>query len=253
MLLRDFSFQFKYSVTIARSTLFLTLLVTALVTKISHAESFQAGLNAMDREHYATAFRAWKDLAEDGEAEAQNNIAFLYERGYGVKQSYTRAIEWYKKAAAQKSPEAIYNLGMLAFDGYGMRQDYLAAKRHFTEAAELELADAHYMLGLIYYQGHGLKLNHTLAKTHFLDAAKLGSPKGQFMVALMLQNGEGHPAAKTEPLKAFIWGTVSKINGYLDADSVLEFSKMQLSRSVQDKATELAQRCFDSEYANCPA
>ena len=158
MFLRDFSFQFKYSGTIVRTTLLLTLIFTALVSKISHAESFQAGLNAMDREHYATAFRAWKDLAEDGEAEAQNNIAFLYERGYGVKQSYTRAIEWYKKAAAQQSPEAIYNLGMLAFNGYGMRQDYLAAKRYFTEAAELELADAHYMLGLIYYQGHGLKI-----------------------------------------------------------------------------------------------
>ena len=253
MLLRDFSVRFRCPSARSRTVLLITVIVTALNATTSSADSFQAGLNAMDREHYATAFRAWKDLAEDGEAEAQNNIAYLYERGYGVKQSYTRAIEWYKKAAAQQSPEAIYNLGMLAFDGYGMRQDYLAARRYFTEAAELELADAHYMLGLIYYQGHGLKLNYTRAKTHFLDAAKLGSPKGQFMIALMLQNGEGHPAAKTEPLKAFIWGTVSKINGYPDADSVLEFSKMQLSQSVQDKAIELAQRCFDSEYANCPA
>ena len=47
MLLRDFSFQFKCSGTIARTTLLLTLIVTALVTKISQAESFQAGLNAM--------------------------------------------------------------------------------------------------------------------------------------------------------------------------------------------------------------
>ena len=141
---------------------------------------------------------------------------------------------------------------MLAYDGYGMRQDYLAARRYFIEAAELELADAHYMLGLIFYQGHGLQLNYTRAKTHFLDAAKLGSPKGQFMVALMLQNGEGHPAAKTEPLKSFIWGMVSKINGYPRADNVLEFSKMQLSQSVQVKATELAQKCLDTGYASCP-
>ncbi|MEC8620983.1 MAG: tetratricopeptide repeat protein [Pseudomonadota bacterium] len=228
-------------------------MATLTLPTSGYANPFEAGLNAMEREHYATAFRAWKDLAEDGEAEAQNNIGYLYERGYGVKQSYTRAIEWYKKAAAQKSPEAIYNLGMLAFEGYGMRQDYFSARRYFTEAAELDLADAHYMLGLIYYQGHGLKLNHTRAKTHFLDAAKLGNPKGQFMVALMLQNGEGHPAAKTEPLKSFIWGMVSKINGYPDANSVLEFSKMQLSQSVQDKAAELAQKCLDTGYANCPA
>lgn len=252
MLLRNFSLPIRKGTLTRAGRIFM---VTAALTfpASGYANPFEAGLNAMQREHYATAFRAWKDLAEDGEAEAQNNIAYLYERGYGVKQSYTRAIEWYKKAADQESPEAIYNLGMLAFEGYGMRQDYLAARRYFTEAAELDLADAHYMLGLIYYQGHGLKLNHARAKTHFLDAAKLGNPKGQFMVALMLQNGEGHPAAKTEPLKSFIWGMVSKINGYPDANSVLEFSKMQLSQSVQDKAAELAQKCLDTGYANCPA
>ena len=252
MLLRNFSLLIRKG-TLTRAGRIFTVMAALTLPTSGYANPFEAGLNAMEREHYATAFRAWKDLAEDGEAEAQNNIAYLFERGYGVKQSYTRAIEWYKKAAAQKSPEAIFNLGMLAFEGYGMRQDYIAARRYFTEAAELDLADAHYMLGLIYYQGHGLKLNHARAKTHFLDAAKLGNPKGQFMVALMLQNGEGHPAAKTEPLKSFIWGMVSKINGYPDANSVLEFSKMQLSQSVQDKATALAQKCLDTGYANCPA
>ncbi|NCF45528.1 MAG: hypothetical protein GWP70_12025 [Proteobacteria bacterium] len=235
----------------SRNILLSAWLLSTFVST-AYAEPFQAGLNAMEREHYATAFRAWKGLADDGEAEAQHNIAFLYERGYGVKQSYTRAIEWYNKAAAQNSPEALHNLGMLAFEGYGMRQDYLAAKRYFTSAAELDLANSHYMLGLIYYQGHGLKKNLARARTHFLDAAKLGSPIGQFMTALMLQNGEGHPGDKTEPLKAFIWGMVSKMNGYADAESVLEYSKMQLSRSVQAKATELARSCFDSEYDRCP-
>lgn len=227
----------------------------ALVLSASQsvAAPFEAGLNAMEREHYATAFRAWKGLADDGESEAQNNIAYLYEQGLGVKQSYTKAIEWYKKAADQDSAEAMYNLGMLAFQGYGMRRDFLAAKRYFTQASELKLPNAHYMLGLIYYQGHGMKQNYPRARTHFIDAAKLGSPKGQFMTALMLQNGEGHPGEKTEPLKAFIWGMVSKINGYADADSVLAFSQMQLSNSVQAKATELAQKCLDSGYANCPA
>ena len=157
-----------------------------------------------------------------------------------------------QKAAEQNSPEALHNLGMLAFQGYGMRQDYLAAKRYFTAAADLEMGDSHYMLGLIYYEGHGLKKNTSKARRHFLEAATLGDPKGQFMTAFMFQGGEGHPAEKAEPLKAFIWGMVSKINGYPDADSILEFSKMQLSSSVQEKATELARRCFDSGYTTCP-
>ena len=65
------------------------------------AEPFVAGLNAMDREHYATAFRAWKGLADNGEAEAQNNLGYLYQYGYGAKQSYTRAIRYYNLAADQ--------------------------------------------------------------------------------------------------------------------------------------------------------
>ena len=224
----------------------------ALISINAFSEPFSAGLKALEREHYATAFRAWQGLAQDGESEAQNNIAYLYEHGYGVKQSYTRAIEWYKKAAAQNSAEAKHNLGMLAFQGYGMRKDYMAAKRYFTDAASQELPDSHYMLGLIYYQGHGVKTNPARARGHFLDAAKLGNPQGQFITALMFQGGEGHPAEKTEPLKAFIWGMVSKMNGYSDADSILEFSKMQLSQSVQEKATELARSCFESDYASCP-
>ncbi|HBK18128.1 MAG TPA: hypothetical protein DDZ38_05765, partial [Gammaproteobacteria bacterium] len=123
------------------------------------AEPFVAGLNAMDREHYATAFRAWKKLADVGEAEAENNIGFLYERGHGVKQSYARAIQWYTKAADQGLPEAKHNLGMLAFHGYGMEQDYLKARRQFTAAAELDLGIAAYMMGLIFYKGHGVAIN----------------------------------------------------------------------------------------------
>ena len=125
---------------------------------------------------------------------------------------------------------------MLAFQGYGMRQDYLAAKRYF-HGCDLEMGDSHYMLGLIYYEGHGLKKNTSKARRHFLEAATLGDPKGQFMTAFMFQGGEGQLAEKAEPLKAFIFGAWSaKINGYSDADSILEFSKMQLSSSVQEKA-----------------
>ena len=55
------------------------ILLSSLASSLQ-AERFQAGLNAVDREHYATAFRAWKGLAEDGAPEAQNNIGYLYER-----------------------------------------------------------------------------------------------------------------------------------------------------------------------------
>ena len=51
----------------------LGIILLSLLIPTLHAEPFQAGLNAVDREHYATAYRAWKGLAEDGASEEQNN------------------------------------------------------------------------------------------------------------------------------------------------------------------------------------
>ena len=70
----------------------ISFLLFSLPWHLGYSEPFVAGLNAMDREHYATAFRAWKGLADNGEAEAQNNLGFLYQHGHGAKQSYTKAI-----------------------------------------------------------------------------------------------------------------------------------------------------------------
>ena len=228
------------------------VLSLALAGQGSIAAPFEAGLNAMDREHYATAYRAWKKLADQGAAEAQNNIGYLHEQGRGVKQSYARAIEWYKKAADQNLAEAHHNLGMLAFQGYGMRQDYLAAKRHFTDAAELDQPDSEYMLGLIYYQGHGIRKSPRRAKEFFLEAATHNSSNGQFMLSFMFQAGEGHPEDKAEPVKAFIWAHVAQRNGYNDAESVLSFSRMQVTETVQKKALELVSTCIESNYERCP-
>ena len=62
--------------------LILILLSSLFFSSQSYSEPFVAGLKAMDREHYATAFRAWKGLADSGEAEAQNNLGYLYQHGY---------------------------------------------------------------------------------------------------------------------------------------------------------------------------
>ena len=218
------------------------------------AEPFVAGLNAMDREHYATAFRAWKGLADNGEAEAQNNLGYLYQYGYGAKQSYTRAIRYYTLAADKGLAEAHHNLGMLYFNGYGSPQNYDQAKRAFLKAAERELGASEYMLGLIYYQGLGLMQNYWRAKNYFVRAAKNGNVMGQFMLSFMLQVGEGHPDREPEPLKAFIWSSIAIENGYSEADAVLSFAKMQLSDSLQRQASGVASKCKESDYkTSCPS
>jgi hypothetical protein len=56
---------------------------------------------AYGRGDYATAFRLWRPLAEQGSAQAQVNLGRLYENGEGVAQDPAAAMAWYRKAAEQ--------------------------------------------------------------------------------------------------------------------------------------------------------
>ena len=63
----------------------LLFLVTTTSATSLFADVFVAGLNAIDRSHYASAYRSFKPLAEEGISEAHNNLGFQYENGLGVK------------------------------------------------------------------------------------------------------------------------------------------------------------------------
>jgi TPR repeat protein len=62
--------------------------------------------SAYARGDYATAFRLWLPLAEQGSPRARLNIARMYERGEGVAQDKAAAAEWYRKAASQGATTA---------------------------------------------------------------------------------------------------------------------------------------------------
>ena len=52
-----------------------------------------------------------KALADQGDAEAQNNLGLRYYNGEGVTKDYAEAVKWYRKAAEQGHAEAQFNLG----------------------------------------------------------------------------------------------------------------------------------------------
>ena len=55
----------------------------------------------------------WLKKAEQGDADAQFNLGYLYESGRGVSQDYNEAAKWYRKAAEQGHEKAIRNLQLL--------------------------------------------------------------------------------------------------------------------------------------------
>ena len=50
---------------------------------------------------YTEAAKWYRKAAEQGDADAQNNLGLCYERGQGVPEDYEEAVKWYRKAAAQ--------------------------------------------------------------------------------------------------------------------------------------------------------
>ena len=51
--------------------------------------------------------------SEQGHAEAQSNLAFMYFSGLGVPHNYAEAVKWYRLAADQGDADAQFNLGVM--------------------------------------------------------------------------------------------------------------------------------------------
>ena len=66
-----------------------------------YAGDLEDGYAAFAKKNYAVAMAYFKKAAAQGDAYAQYNLGFLYEKGQGVVQDYAEAVKWYKLAAAQ--------------------------------------------------------------------------------------------------------------------------------------------------------
>jgi uncharacterized protein len=89
---------------------------------------------AYDRADLKSALGVWLPAAQAGDAEAQTNVAEVYERGLSGPPNYQSALMWYQKAADQKYARALFNLGTLYEQGLGVEQDKLKALNLYRQA-----------------------------------------------------------------------------------------------------------------------
>ena len=115
----------------------LLLLSSALVQA-----GFDEGVAAFAKGDYQTAFKEWKPLAEQGDVDAQYNLAQMYRMGQGVPPNNAKTLYWYQKAAEQGHANAQSNLGVLYANGEGIPQNFKLAYILFNLAASNGGADA---------------------------------------------------------------------------------------------------------------
>jgi TPR repeat protein len=135
------------------------------------ADPIEQGAAAYARGDYATAVRLWRPMAEQGIADAQLNMATLYEHGQGVPQDYVMAAMFYRKAGEQGIADAQFALAMLYQNGQGVPHDDAAALGWFRKAADQGVAEAQFNLGVIYFNGQGAAKDYVAAHKWFSLAA----------------------------------------------------------------------------------
>ena len=154
------------------------------------------------------------ELANEGDACAQNNLGLMYQYGHGVEQSYEKAAEWVLKAANQGFADAQFRLGIM----YGLRRSYKKAVEWVLKAAEQGLARAQCNLGAMYYDGHGVEQSYEKAAEWFLKAAEQGFADAQCKLGTMYKNGTG---VEESYEKAEKWYLKAAEQGFADAQCKL--------------------------------
>lgn len=116
--------------------------------------------------------------AEEGVAEAQYDLAVMYEEGEGTTQDIKKAFEWYKRAAEQGLPQAQYVLGVMYKEGKGAPQRDNLALKWYRAAAEQGYAPAQANLGLMYARAQGVALDYVEGYAWLRLAAAQGDERG---------------------------------------------------------------------------
>ena len=145
-------------------------------------DDFQDGFDAYKRKDYKTAYKLWLPLAEQGDADAQSNLGWMYENGQGVPQDYKEAVKWYRLSAEQGDAFTQNNLGMMYDNGQGVPQDYKEAVRWFHLSAEQGFAQAQSNLGVMYATGRGVPQDDKEAVNWFRLSAEQGLAQAQYIM-----------------------------------------------------------------------
>ena len=170
---------------------------------------------------YSQAVEWFRKAAEQGVAVAQYNLGIMYHGGEGVAQDDVQAVKWWRKAAEQGDAEAQYNLGFMYANGRGVAQDDAQAVEWYRKAAEQGDAVAQYNLGLMYAKGQGVARDYSQAVAWFRKVAEQGDADAQYTLGFMYANGQG---VAQDWIQAVVWTRKAAEQGHAKAQRNLGFA-----------------------------
>jgi len=189
----------------------LSIVVAVALQGCATQSGYHDARSAASHGDYASAVATWTELAEQGHAEAQYQLATLYDQGEGADQDYLTAIKWYTLAAEQGHADAQNDLGVMYDDGHGVAPDYNQAIKWYSLASRQGDIVAQYNLGSIY---------------RLEDAVQ-------------------------DNMRAYMWWSISARLGNILAVSQLEHIEEDMSSEQIRLARIMARKCLIKNYRGC--
>jgi TPR repeat protein len=252
-----------------KTKILCVLLTLACVTSfVVHAQTFDQSMAAYSKGDYATAINGFRQLAAQGDANAQFNLGyiyfygegtpkdqqqalfwigkaaekgvaraqrhlgFMYSSGKGVPKDDQQAAFWYRKAADQNNADAQFLLGSMYSDGKGVPKDDQQAAFWYRKAADQNSADAQFLLGSMYSDGKGVPKDDQQAVFWYRKAAEQGDAGAQNNLGLMYSNGQGVPK---DEQTAYFWYLLSSAKG--DQDAIWNRDKQERRLTLEQRST----------------
>ena len=144
-------------------------------------------------QNYAESLIWYRKAADQGHANAQNQLGFMHQKGMGVEQNYAEALTWYRKAADQGHAFAQNQLGWIWMhqNGLGVEQNYAEALTWYRKAADQGYAAAQNQIGWMHQYGLGVEQNYAEALIWYHKAADQGHANAQINLGWMHEKGLG--------------------------------------------------------------
>ena len=180
-------------------------------------KDFYYGRNGK-KQDYTQAAQWYRKAAEQGHTEAQTDLGYMYERGYGVTKNLKTAVEWYARGAQSGSSVGQCNLGYMYEKGRGVPKSHETAVYWYRKAAEQGNLRGQCNLAYMYEKGYGLPQNYDQAVYWYRKAAERNDARGEFSLGWMYEKGRGVPQSYA---KAAYWYQRAGNQGYASAENNL--------------------------------
>jgi len=194
------------------------------------AIAWQAHKAKATEQQFVEAAKVCRARADQGDAKAESELAYMYSHGRGVPQNFDEAFRWRRKAADQGYANGEDGLGYMYLYGQSVPQDYAEALRWYRKAADQGDANGQNAIALMYEYGQGAPQDYAEALRWFRKAADQGNAKAQYNLGEMYYYGRGVPQDLVE---AVHWYQKAADQGDEYAQRVLHIKWKGMSTTIK--------------------